>query len=335
MDKISQEALNSAFTEMLETPEETKTLAEAGVTYIKQRLREESFTRKIIPPQNITKYDCQRSLDTDTVQKVVDIEPHSTAMAINFRSETPGEFIEGARYAIPFFTVSTPLYEKTEEELLAYEMPVVKIIEDNSVKDIQEAEDEKFIAYCGVAANATGQQIVVTDAASMSDKKILTAAFKMLDGGPGSYNPGTWNGGTEPTRVNKLHTATILMNTGTFNDVLALSNEQVGTPLNSEIFKDGYAYHQLLGKKLIVTSKSNLVPYGQIYVFAEQKYFGNFFILNNTKFWIEKRANLIQWKTWEVVGLGIGNIYGVARLSMSSSAPTGWTNYYSATLSQL
>jgi hypothetical protein len=51
------------------------------------------------------------------------------------------------RTSIPFFTISSERFEKTEQELLAYQMPITKIIEDNSVKDIQEIEDREFLDY--------------------------------------------------------------------------------------------------------------------------------------------------------------------------------------------
>jgi len=312
MEKVSQEALNSAFSEMLESPEETRTLTEAGVTHIKHRLREQSFARQIIPPQNVTKYDCQRSVDTDTIEKIVDIEPLSTAMAMNFRSNAPANFVEGTRYRIPFFKVETPLYEKSEEELLAYEMPVVKIVEDNSVKDIQETEDEAFLRYSTIGVQATGQVLQITGTNVLSDKRMLTEAFKLIDGGvPGAARP------------NRLHTGCMLMNNQTFDDWLGMPNEQTGTPLTSEVTKDGYQYHQILGKKIIITTKTPLVPYGVVWFFTEQKFLGNFFILNNTKFWIEKRANMIRWKTWEIVGMGIGNIHGIAKLEFGTGITTG------------
>ena len=303
MEKVSQEALNAAFSEMLESPQESRTLAEAGVTWIKQRLREESFARKIMPPQNITKFDCQRAVNTDTIEKIVDLETISTAMALNFRSQAPAQFVEGTRYRIPFFKISTPLYEKSEEELLAYEMPIMKLIEDNAVKDIHEIEDETFLRYAWASVQATGQILNVTGTNVLSDKRMLTELFKMLE-----------TGGPTATTPNRLCTATLLMNTGTWNDIAGLPNEQLGTPMNSEVFKDGYAYHEILGKKLIVTTKTNLVPYGTIWAFAEQKFLGNFYILNNTKFWIEKKAEMIRCKTWEVIGMGVGNIKGIARL---------------------
>lgn len=294
-DKLGQDAQVQAFSEMLDTPGGAQRIQEAGLSYIKRILREESFTRKIIPPINVTKFDCQRSVKTDTVEKIVDIEPNSTALPLNFRSEAPADFIEAARYAIPFFTISSPLYEKTEQELYAYESPVVKIIEENSVKDIQETEDSKFIEYSQIAVEASDNILQVTGTQTLSSKKMLTEAFKLLD-------------------ENRLQTATILMNNVTFNDVLGLPNEQVGSPMNSEIIQNGYSYATLLGKKLIVTTKSNIIPTGQVWFFADQKYLGNFFILNNTKFYINKIADLIKWKTWEVIGLGIGNIYAIAKL---------------------
>ena len=94
MDKQSADALNTTFAELMDTPEGRQDVQDAGLTYIKQILREESFLRKIMPPVNITRYDTQRSVVSDTVEKVVDIEPESTAVAINFRSESEAKFVE-------------------------------------------------------------------------------------------------------------------------------------------------------------------------------------------------------------------------------------------------
>lgn len=306
-DKLGQEAQVQAFSEMLDTPAGTQRVQEAGLSYIKRILREESFTRKVLPPMNITKFDTQRSTTTDTVEKIVDIEPNSTALPLSFRSEAPSDYVEGARYAIPFYTISSPLFEKTEQELYAYESPVIKIIEENSVKDIQEVEDKTFIDYSQIAVEAADNVLKVTGTTTLSSKKMLTESFKLLD-------------------ENRLQTSVILMNNVTFNDVLGLPSEQIGNNLNSEIVQNGYSYNQLLGKKLIVTTKSNIVKTGQVWFFADQKYLGNFFILNNTKFWIQKQADLIRFKTWEVVGMGIGNIYGIAKLEFGSGIETASGN---------
>lgn len=303
MEKSAADAMNSAFAELMDTPEGQKEVQDAGLTYIKQILREESFVRKILPPVNITKYDTQRSVTSDTVEKVVDIEPNSTAFALNFRSEAEAKFVEAPRYSIPFFTVSSQVFEKTEQELFAYESPVVKIIEDNSVKDIQEIEDTVWINSTERTVNSTDAQLRLPGKTRLDEKTMLTDTFRLIDS-------------------QRLQTDCMLMSTPTFDDILALPTEQIGDGMNSEIVKDGYSYNVLLGKKMIVTTKTNLVPFGVVWMFAKQKYLGNFFILNNTKFYINKIADLIRWKTWEVIGIGIGNINSISKLEFGSAVTT-------------
>jgi hypothetical protein len=299
MEKISQEVLNSAFSEMLDSDEGAEALRSAGASYIRMKLREESFTRKILPAERCTKHDLQRNVKNDSLVKIVDIEPNSTAVSIDFRGETPMTFVEGGRYEIPFFLISTPEYSKTEEELLAYEMPVVEIVERNSVKDIQTVEDETFLKYVNAALLESDQWLGVVDAANadstlpLQSARYLTRAMRTLEEG------------------NQLVSDCLLMSKSTYLDLLGLPAEQVGTDLRSETFKDGFIYGNVLGKKLIVTIKEDLVPYGAILVFAAPEFLGNFYVLGNTKFWIDKRANVVSWKTWENIGIGIGNIKGM------------------------
>ena len=52
--------INSLFAESINDPSEITKLAEAGGAFIRQKLRELSFLRKIIPPVMVTKQDTQR-----------------------------------------------------------------------------------------------------------------------------------------------------------------------------------------------------------------------------------------------------------------------------------
>lgn len=309
MEKISQETLNAAFSEMLDSEGGVDALREAGTQYIRMKLREESFVRKILPAERVTKHDLQRSTKNDSLERIVDLEPNSTAMVVDFRGETPAQFVEGSRYAIPFFGISTPEYAKTEEELLAYDMPIVEIIERNSVKDIQAAEDKQFVKYLVAALKQTKQYYSVEDAGSvwtgsMTNGKFVTKAIKALE------------------KDNQLAVDCILMSKTTYTDLLGLGTEQLGDTLRGEVFTNGYMQGTLFGKKFIVTIKEDLVPYGIILTFAAPEFMGNFMVLGNTKFWIDKRANLIQWKTWEAVGLGIGNIKSIGALFWNDAQNT-------------
>ena len=58
---VSPRMLNELFAQKLSSAEGKEKIAEYGGSYIRDRLREVSFTRKILPPEQVTRADCQRS----------------------------------------------------------------------------------------------------------------------------------------------------------------------------------------------------------------------------------------------------------------------------------
>ena len=299
MNDVDSATINSLFSQAVSDPNELPKLAEAAGAFIRQKLREVSFARKIMPPVSVTKADCQRSEDHDGLVKIIDIEPDSKAMAINWRSEPDGKYVEGKRYTIPFSTISSEKFEKTEQELLAYEMPITRIIEENSVKDIQKIEDMRFLQYIESAIGVSGLSATVTD--TTVTRSALSQLAKLL-----------------PSKEIRL--GTILLHEIDFADVLAWEARDIGGKIAAEITIDGYRYQSVVGYKLITSIKLGVVPQGTIYGFAEPQFLGNFFMLNQTKFWIDKRANMISWQAWEDVGLGIGNVNGACKIALSQGS---------------
>lgn len=307
MEKVGQvtsDALNAAFANQMETPEGRRELTEKTLLYIKQLLREESFVRKVLPPESVTKYDLQRDVNSDTVVKVVDIEPDSRAVALNFRGESGADFVEGKRFQIPFFTISSKFYEKTEQELFAFEMPVIKVIEENTVKDIQEVEDVNWIRFSQASVTLTGKTLAAPAEGNLT-RDLLKDSFKLIDG-------------------DRLITTTILLNSQTWDDILGFGLQVFGDSIASKVIIDGYTYDQILGKKLIITTKSqtldkrHLVPFGQVWFYTDPQYLGRFYLLNSTKLYMDKIAEVIRWKAWETIGIGIGNVNSVAKLEFGS-----------------
>jgi hypothetical protein len=41
-----------------------------------------------------------------------------------------------------------------------------------------------------------------------------------------------------------------------------------------------------------------------VYIFTKPEFFGKFYVLNNTKFYIDKIANMITFQAWEDIGMG-------------------------------
>lgn len=319
------------FNQRLETQEGKDKMAAMGGSWIRDRLREVSFARHILPPENVTKADCQRSVNHDTLVKIVDVEPQSKAMAISFRGQPTARFIRAPKAEIPFFTISSEKFEKTEQELLAYEMPITKVIEDNTVKDIQEIEDREFLRHveAGVQAlqtdtNAVGTNFNATQvragAANAQEIAVKKGELALAANGIDfAVRPIQRPDLVELYKLldnNRLRSERVLMTEGDHDDVLQWTVEDFGDKIQSETVVDGYKYNTLLGRKVVRTIKTDILRPGNVYVFTAPQFFGKFYILNNTKFYIDKIANVITWQSWEDIGMSIVNIASCRKLEL-------------------
>jgi hypothetical protein len=331
---VPARTLNELFAQKLSSADGKEKIAEYGGSYIRDRLREVSFVRKILPPEQVTRADCQRSVNHDTLVKIVDVEPQSRAMSMTFRGQPTSRFIRGPKAEIGFFTISSEMFQKTEQELLAYEMPITKVIEENSVKDIQEIEDREFLIHIeaavqalqteanggtATALNATALQggtppvefsvikgelarNATTDDATVRplQRPDLVNLFKLLDG-------------------NRLRCERILFTEVDWDDILQWTVEDFGDRVQSETAVDGYKYNTVLGRPYIRTIKTDILRPGNVYAFTRPEFFGKFYVLNNTKFYIDKIANNITFQSWEDIGMGIINIAAVRKLELYSA----------------
>jgi len=333
---VPARVLNELFTQKLASAEGKEKMAEYGGSYIRDRLREVAFSRKVLPPEQVTRADCQRSVNHDTLVKIIDIEPKSRALAISFRGQPTARFIRGSRAEVAFYTISSEIFQKTEQELLAYDMPVTKIIEENSVKDIQEIEDREFTIHTEAACQALQQEAnggTVTSlnkttiaaggvvefsirkgelarSAPTNDQTVrpiqrpdLVNLFKMLDG-------------------NRLRSERMLMTEVDWDDILQWTLEDQGDRVQSETTVEGYKYNTLLGRSYIRTIKTDILRPGNVYIFTKPEFFGKFYVLNNTKFYIDKIANMITFQAWEDIAMAVLNIAAVRKLELYSGDAT-------------
>jgi len=305
-NNISASTINELFLQKLNSPEGLEKVAQEGSAFIRQKLREVSFARKIMNPQYVTKADLQRSVNHDGLVKIVDIEPDSKAMAINFRGDSDWNYVTGDRFEIPFYMISSEDFQKTEEELLAYDMPLTEVIEKNSVLDIQKVEDSKFITAASAASTAASNDVTIGSPGTSGEisKAKMKDMFDKLDG-------------------QNLRAETILMSSTTFNRLFLYSATTVGDAVGSEVSVNGYTYSTLFGRKLVVSNKADLLggtgATEKIYCFAGQDFLGQFNVLNDVKFWIEKKKNIVSWAAYESIGMGIGNQKACASLLLSAA----------------
>jgi hypothetical protein len=297
-------ALNEMFLQKINTPDGIEKAAQEGAAFIRQKLREVSFARKVIQPQFVTRPELQRSINHEGLVKIVDIEPDSKAMVVTFRGNPDGQYIEGPRYEIPFFMISSPDFQKTESELRAYGYPITEIMERNSVLDIHKVEDEQFLKHVNAAIDIevglgnTYKSITGSyDTDGTIKRKDLKDLFDALDG-------------------DKLRCEYILMDSTMFNRLLLYTASDLGDTFQSDVTLNGFTYSAFLGRKLIVSNKKDLLD-NTIYAFTTQDFFGQFLILEDTKFWIEKKKNIVTFAAYEEIGMGIGNTRACAKLTLS------------------
>lgn len=345
---LSGKALNDLFFEKVATNQGKEKIAESGGTYVRDRLREVAFSRKIVPPQNVTRAELQRSVNHDTMVKIVDIEPNSKAMALTFRGQPTARFIRAPRYEIPFFTISSEKFEKTEQELLAYEMPITKIIEENSVKDIQEIEDRWFLIYvesCIQASQleANGNVATAFNTTGFNAGSVVSSSVVKGEGALAqTTNNFIINPVLKPDFVKvkqllhrkKLRAERVLITEPDYDNISLWTIQDVGMTIAGETAVEGWKANTVLGLKIIRTIKTDILREGNVYVFAAPEFFGRFYILNQTKFYIDKIANLITWQSWEDIGMGFGNIAAVVKLELYSGSvtPTATDSGFAAAL---
>ena len=293
--------INDTFLRKMDTEEGLQKVANVSQSFIREKLREVSFARQILPPMYVTQADLQPSPNHDGVVKIVELEPESKAMVVGFRGKPTTNYLEGKRIELTFGQISSQEFQKTEEELLAYRMPLTKIIEQNSVLDIQKQEDTAFISQIDKAVELEGSLVEGNYA---GDGRIpegkIRELFDVLDG-------------------NERRSDVLLMDSKTFNRLVVDNNTnntfgEAG--LKGEIAVAGFKHRTLWGRRIVVSNKVDLLE-NKIYCFTTPEFLGEFCILNDTKFDIEKKRNLITFSAYESLGMVIANTKSCAKLLLS------------------
>jgi len=236
MESLDARTVNDLFLKRLDSEEGMQKVAMEGAAFVRRRLREVSFARQILPPQYVTQADLQPSVNHDGVIKMIELEPDSKAMVVNFRGKPTTNYIEGKRVELPFHSISSEEFQKAEEELLAYRMPLTQVIEQNSVLDIQEIEDTAFLGHVDSAITVSGNSVSGSYSAGGVPEAKIRELFDQIDG-------------------KRLQSEKLLMSNTMFNKIV-VDNNTNGTfgdgGLKGEIAVKGYTQASLYGRQIIV-----------------------------------------------------------------------------------
>jgi hypothetical protein len=295
--QLSAQHINGNFVRKIEEGR-TKEAEAEGSAFIRTKLRQESFAREIIEPILLGDDEIDRDENTDQPKKIVEKEPDSVATFVPFTGTGPRTWFKGPRFAVYFGKVETQRFTKSKFELMTYQNDIRKILSDNSVKDMADQEDSKFLGT--VNAILTLNPTQVASATSFS-----STAFKhAFQGMVGRRMP-----------IGK-----VLMSKGTYYEALDLPATTVGNDIATRHYDKGVeAEERLWGIPVVTTIKSDIVDPNpgtarSAYLFSPQNYLGVFYLLQDATLYIKQEADIIEFFSYEGLGMGIGNTNGVARI---------------------
>jgi hypothetical protein len=297
---VSAELINKAFIDKIEAGM-VKEAQEAASAYVRQQLYEEGIMRRLFDSRTVTPDELDPDVDSDKPQIIVEKEPNATkATFVPFKGTSDRAYFEGLRFAIPFGKVESDRLNKSKFELMTIRMPIMDWLKENQVKQVQNAEDEVFMATIDevIADNVAAQQVSVA-AASNSFKEIFIAGLKCLT-------------------ALKLPVGKVLMNRNTYLDSLALKTDEVGDKAQDARFERGIdGEESFLGYPVVTSIKTDLVATDEIYFFAPQDYFAKFYFLQDATLYLKTEADMISFHTYEAPGFGIGNTQGVIKVKIT------------------
>lgn len=299
---VSADLVNGAFLDKIFSAGQVKQAEEVASLYIRQRLYEDGILRRLFDHRVVTPDELDPDVETkDQPSIVCEIEPEATkATFVPFKGTGERRYYTGQRFRVPFGKVEAERITKSKFELMTIRMPIQQWLQENQVKAIQHEEDKLFIDTINEICddNATEQKITF-DMSTGNFKNAITTGMQAL------------------TRM-RLPRGKILMHVNTFDESLKLKTEDIGFNPQEERFRRGVdGEDTFLGYPVTKTIKTDLVPEDTIYFFTQPEYFCKFYLLQDATLFLETKADMITFHTYEAPGFAIGNTKGVVKLTLA------------------
>ena len=285
-ETVNVQFLNQSFLDKLDQGLEK----EAGVAmsaFVRQKLREDGFARKILPPTLITAAELDRQL-TEEPTVIVEKEPDSVAANLPFLARPEPRYFTGVRYPVTFQKIQSAEFTKSKFELATYRTDIRTVLQENSVKDLQKQEDQNLYNNLLAVANAN-------------------SAVYNIGGG---FSIGNMMNATKYLLAKQVPVGAILMTQSMYADYLKQPATQMGSELVSQLTAGEKTLDNFFGFKIIVTNKNDILPDNQVVILTSQQYLGQSYLLADATIFLKTEADIITFNCYEAIGVGLGNING-------------------------
>jgi len=284
--EVSAQLINSNFVRKLEAGR-VKEAQDEGSAFIRMKVRQESFAREIINPILLADDEIDRDENTDQPKKIVEKEPDSVATFVTFQGTGPRTWFKGPRFAVKFGKTESQRFTKNKWELMTYQNDIRKILSDNSVKDMADQEDTKYIT-------------------TVDDIIALNAAVQLTAGS--AFNSSAFRKALQAMVHRRQPIGKILMTKELYYEALDLPATSVGDDVASRHYDEGIEEEEKLwGIPVVSTMKSDILNAKKAYVFAPENFLGCFFLLQDATLFIKQEADIIEFWSYAAPGIGFGN----------------------------
>jgi len=297
---------NESFCDMLDSDGFRKQAEAEASDYVRLKLREEGFSRKIIEPQDVTAGDIVPQLWTDKpvliFSKETDIQP---AVQVGYAANPIGFYIRQSKFAVTPTMIITPQVQKHKWELRSYKFDVRQVFADNIVKDMGAREDQGLLATTNViliGANsvvpASGVAQYKTISGGFSRSSVVEACDKVLQATP--FN---------------IPVETCLVNNLTWADHRKWRRDEAGGDISEKFLTQGWTQTDLLGKNWLITIKRGLVPTLTQYLFGPAKFLGKCCLFTPPTMVVQvEPVGMYKFFAYEEIGTTIAHAGAVGRV---------------------
>ena len=282
-----------------------KSASEAASNMIRRKLRENGFSRAILPYKQVSNEDLTYLPDTELPVIVEEMEPDSPgAKSISFNDTADTAFYRMDKFVVYFAKIVTKEFTKNVDELRTYKSDLRGVITDNSLKDMQTEEDGRFIKTIDTIVGTEG---------NVDGQSGFQQNFKIN----GDITRDTYVEILSHLENRRLNNGVYLMNRKTAKKFLKWDRSEIGGDLAERLFQEGLpalSEGKVMGIRHIFTIKDELVANQVVYQFAEPNYLGRAYILQNVTMYVEKKKDILRFSAMEKIGITVANVAGAAKV---------------------
>jgi hypothetical protein len=218
-------------------------------------------------------------------------------------------------------------FEITEQELLVYPYPILRLIHEYAIRAIGDIHDLYMLQLCTKAVNFVdgepaykslfgGGTVVGVDADGnpIKDPNNADRSRKIFPFNTNSMAK------AKQALSNRIVPAKILLTKFDMDSIDALDLFEQGSQLRGEVFVQGYRYPTLAGIPHVVTTKQDIFRPGNYWLFAPPDFLGKNRVLEYGgtayKLFIDRRSNVVTFHVYANFGALLANVGSLVRLVM-------------------